>query len=84
MVGGTGVFVSGPCFDGTIKCRFDGREVDGVSVSDDDSLWLCVTPEMTQSGAVPVEVQSLDIIYKSTFFASELYRKSICIKVNVT
>ena len=70
MLGGTGVIVSGPCFGEQSKCTFDGVEVTGVFLS--ETLLLCVTPGMKQSGEVPVTVQTSSNLYYSTFFAGKL------------
>ena len=70
MLGGTGVIVSGPCFGAQSKCIFDEVEVTGVLVS--ETLLLCVTPAMKQSGEVPVTVLTSKNLYYSTFFAGKV------------
>lgn len=69
MLGGTGVTITGPCFEGIVTCKFDRINVVGVIVS--NSSLLCVTPQMPRSGAIEVEVHVNNTIYKSTFFSSE-------------
>ena len=69
MLGGTGVLVSGPCFGDRSICTFDKIEVTGVYVS--ETLLLCVTPAMKQSGEVPVIVLTANKLYYSTFFVGK-------------
>ena len=69
MLGGTGVIVSGPCFGAKSKCTFNDVEVPGIYVS--ETLLLCVTPAMKQSGEVPVTVLTAETVYHSKFFAGK-------------
>ena len=80
MLGGTGVIISGPCFnDDNIYCNFGSKSVKGV-IMENGSLLLCVTPEMTHSGEVKVKVRINGTDYKSVFFSSEFtcFRRLIC------
>ena len=72
MLGGTGVIVTGPCFSGNVKCRFDQIEVKGVIVS--ESVLLCVTPVMSHTGAVPAQVEVANRAYNSTFISSKMFK----------
>ncbi|XP_041485569.1 LOW QUALITY PROTEIN: sushi domain-containing protein 2-like [Lytechinus variegatus] len=59
MLGGTQVFVSGPCFNSTslIACDFDGTVTNGKLLSNE--IGICISPPFYKVGRVPLRV-SLD------------------------
>nr|XP_054773492.1 uncharacterized protein K03H1.5-like [Lytechinus pictus] len=59
MLGGTQVFVSGPCFNSTsvIACDFDGTVTSGRVISND--IVICISPTFYKVGRIPLRV-SLD------------------------
>ncbi|XP_063969190.1 protein mesh-like [Lytechinus pictus] len=59
MLGGTQVFVSGPCFNSTslIACDFDGTVTSGKFISND--IGICISPTFCKVGRIPLRV-SLD------------------------
>ena len=56
MLGGTQVFVSGPCFNETsnITCDFDGTAVQGELINMVSAI--CVSPALYKAGRSPLRV----------------------------
>ena len=70
--GGTGVVVTGPIFISTdnVTCIFDGQEVEGVVLSDDNAA-LCTTPRLHRTGRIPVMIRHNKILLqKQAYFYS--------------
>ena len=59
MLGGTQVFISGPCFEESsdIVCEFDGSPANGSLISNYSAM--CAAPTFYKVGRIPLRV-SLD------------------------
>ena len=70
--GGTGVVVTGPIFISTdnVTCIFDGQEVNGVVLSDDNAV-LCTTPRLRHIGRISVMIRHNQVLLqKQAYFYS--------------
>nr|XP_054773489.1 sushi domain-containing protein 2-like [Lytechinus pictus] len=58
MLGGTQVLISGPCFNSTVVCDFDGIVTSGRLLT--EKIALCVSPTFYKVGRIPLRVSLND------------------------